>query len=123
MFRPPTFGGLGVDNVKWKAMAVLIRTFLKTECIPKFQTSLYRSLSEKEWYRLLVESMNGGRCKYISFHAELKSHITDWEKSWRLARLKGLVPENISFPFKLIDCHSGETGKNQPKSEASLQVA
>ena len=43
MSRPPTFGGLGVHNVKWKAIAGLIRTFLETACIPKFQTSLYHS--------------------------------------------------------------------------------
>ena len=98
MFRPPTHGGLGMHNVKWKAMAGLIRTFLETACIPKFQSSLNHSLlyryhvlddrsfpnpgyppfysaeffsliklvhtesplnvaqmSEKQWYRLLVE--------------------------------------------------------------------
>jgi hypothetical protein len=44
MFRPPTHGGLGVHNVKLKALAGLIRTFLETACHPKFQTSLFHPL-------------------------------------------------------------------------------
>ena len=27
---------------------------------------------------------------------------TDWENSGRLARLPGLEPDNISFPFKIM---------------------
>ena len=26
----------------------------------------------------------------------------DWENSWRLARLPGLGPDNVSFPFKIM---------------------
>ena len=44
LFRPPAHGGLGLHNVKWKALAGMIRTFLETGCNPKFQTSLYHSL-------------------------------------------------------------------------------
>ena len=44
MFRPPNYGGLGVNNVKWKALAVLIRTFLETACFSKFNPSMYHSL-------------------------------------------------------------------------------
>ena len=44
MFRPPSHGGLGLHNVKLKAMAGLIRTFLETACNPKFQSSLYHSM-------------------------------------------------------------------------------
>ena len=43
MYRPPTYGGLGVHNVKWKALAGLIRSFLETACNTKFQTSLFHS--------------------------------------------------------------------------------
>ena len=153
MFRPPTYGGLGVHNVKWKAMAGLIRTFLETACIPKFQTSLYHSLlyryhvlddhsfpnpgyppfynaeffslvkavhndsplnvtkmSEKQWYSLLVEEqvtmehIQGGQWKYISTRTEERSPLTDWAECRRLARLRGLGPENTSFLFKLLHC-------------------
>ena len=67
-------------------------------------------ISEKEWYGILVEdqvtmeSINGGRWKHISWHAEIKSPTNDWEKSWRLARLKGLGLKNTSFLFKLLHC-------------------
>ena len=44
MFRPPTHGGLGMHHVKWKAMAGLVRSFLETACISKFQRSQYHSL-------------------------------------------------------------------------------
>ena len=44
LFRPSSHGGLGLHNVKWKALAGLVRTFLETACNPKFQTSLYHSL-------------------------------------------------------------------------------
>ena len=35
--------------------------------------------------------------KYIRTKVELASPVTDWERSWRLARLKGLGPEHTSF--------------------------
>ena len=44
MYRPSTQGGLGVHNVKLKALAGLIRTFLETACHPQFQSSLFHSL-------------------------------------------------------------------------------
>ena len=43
MFRPSSFGGLGIHHVKLKALAALTRTFLETACHPKFQISLYHS--------------------------------------------------------------------------------
>ena len=44
MFRPPSYGGLGLHNVQWKSTAGLIKTFLETACNPKYQTSLFHSL-------------------------------------------------------------------------------
>ena len=43
MFRPATFGGLGIHHVKLKSLAALTRTFLETACNPSFQNSLYHS--------------------------------------------------------------------------------
>ena len=40
--------------------------------------------------------------RYIPCNAELKSPTTEWEESWRLARLRGLGPEYKSFLFKLL---------------------
>ena len=134
-------------------MAGLIRTFLETACIPKFQPSMYHSLlfryhvlddysfpnpgyppfysaeffsiirkvhrdsplnvkhlSEKQWYRLLVEenvtmeNLSGMTWDFIPSRMELKSPSTVWEESWRLARLKGLGPENTTFLFRLLHC-------------------
>ena len=50
MCRPASHGGLGVASVKYKAQAILIRTFLETAAIPAFRHSLLHSLL----YRLHV---------------------------------------------------------------------
>ena len=40
--------------------------------------------------------------QFISCKAELASPSTDWETTWRRARLKGLGSELISFLFKVL---------------------
>ena len=40
MCRPASYGGLGVTSVKFKALAILIKTFLETAAVPKFRHSL-----------------------------------------------------------------------------------
>ena len=40
--------------------------------------------------------------EFIRSRAELAGPETDWEKTWRLARLPGLGPEHTSFLFKMI---------------------
>ena len=44
MYRPPYSGGLGLHNVKIKAEAGLIRTFMETACIPGFRHSQYHRM-------------------------------------------------------------------------------
>ena len=44
MVRPIKYGGLGILDVKYKAMAGLIRSFLETACNPDFRHSLYHEL-------------------------------------------------------------------------------
>ena len=44
MYRPPSHGGLGIQNVKLKAMAGMITTFLETAGNPKFMQSLFHSI-------------------------------------------------------------------------------
>ena len=44
MYRPPSYGGLGVINVKMKAMAGLIKSFLETAGNEKFLQSLYHTI-------------------------------------------------------------------------------
>ena len=44
MYRPPCSGGLGLHNVKIKAQAGLIRTFMETACIPGFRHSQYHRM-------------------------------------------------------------------------------
>ena len=43
MTRPASYGGLGIHNIKMKALAGLITTFLETACNPKYSQSLYHS--------------------------------------------------------------------------------
>ena len=65
-------------------------------------------MSEKQWYRLLLEnnctmeSRNGDDQAFKLCRVELAHPETDWERSWRLARLPGLGPGNISFIFKML---------------------
>ena len=49
-----------------------------------------------------MEVDHTGEQVHIKCRVERASPLTDWEKSWRLARLPGLGPENISFLFKLL---------------------
>ena len=151
LFRPPSYGGLGVHSVKLKAQAALTRSFLETACHPKFIRSLYHSslfryhvmgdesipdpgfppfypreffakirevhqetplnvatMSQKQWYRVLLEGSctmemgESGQMQFIKSRAELSSPGTDWENSWRLARLSGLGPDHTSFLFRLL---------------------
>ena len=44
LHRPVTAGGLSVLNVRCKALAGLIRSFLETACMPRFKQSLYHQL-------------------------------------------------------------------------------
>ena len=64
-------------------------------------------MTEKEWYTLLLEEnctmeMVGDREEFIKCRVERVSPGTDWENSWRLARLPGLGPDNTSFLFSLL---------------------
>ena len=65
-------------------------------------------MSEKQWYRVLLEdcyAMEGetrDEMRYTPCRVELSSPTTDWERSWRMARLPGLGPENVSFLFKML---------------------
>ena len=43
MCRPSTHGGLGVVGIRFKSLALLIRTFLETVAIPTFRHSLLHS--------------------------------------------------------------------------------
>ena len=65
-------------------------------------------MTEGQWYRILVEQnvtmeeSDTGEPKFIACRVERASPWTDWEISWRLARLPGLGPEQSSFIFKLL---------------------
>ena len=141
-------------NVKFKAMAGLIKSFLETAGNEKFRSSLYHTLlfryhvlqdrsitnpgippfyskdffskiqkvhqesplnifhmSERDWYNLLLEencTMEVGNSdrwdnrEYIKCRVERACPDTDWEQCWRLARLGGLGPDNMSFLFRVI---------------------
>ena len=151
LHRPITHGGLGLDNVRFKATARLINSFLETAANPKFIHSLYHqalyryyvleerhiadpglppyysegffniiksvhhkgntditTMRSKEWYMellnetLLMEEAEVGVQTLKKCKSELKNPQIDWEKSWSLARVKGLDAENISFLWKML---------------------
>ena len=147
-----SMGGLGIHNVRMKALASLIRTFLETAANPSFNRNIFHSIlyrvnvldddsisnppplppyyppsffnlikqvkettplnvvtmSLADWYRLLVEmkitmvEAEDGTREYIKSRAETASPETDWEVSWRRARLKGLGSEATSFLWKVL---------------------
>ena len=49
-----------------------------------------------------MEQGQGDIRQFLSSKVEAASPGTDWKKTWRLARLKGLGPEHTSFLFKLL---------------------
>ena len=67
-----------------------------------------RKMSKKEWYRVLLEEYctmemdQTGQQVNIKCRVERASPLTDWEQSWRLARLPGLGPENVSFLLRMM---------------------
>ena len=145
-------GGLGLHEVKSKAQACLIRTFLETALNPlflhsSFHTILYRvyvlqddsisppplpppyfspsffssikwvkdntplniaTMTTNQWYRVLLEKevtmedYIDSPNVYKKCRAELSSPTTDWETSWRRARLKGIGSDGTSFLWKML---------------------
>jgi hypothetical protein len=54
MYHPPCYGGLGIQNVKLKAQAGLIKSFLETAGNSKFIQSLYHNILFR--YHVLQET-------------------------------------------------------------------
>ena len=65
-------------------------------------------MSKAQWYRVLLEQnitmveSADNKLEYIRSRTELASPTTEWELSWRRARLKGLGSEAFSFLWKLL---------------------
>ena len=151
MYRPASYGGLGVVDVKIKALAGMIKSFLETAGNDNYIPSLYHTIlfrvhvlddnsipnpgfppfynenffalirkvhyetplnvlkmSEKQWYTHLLEDQvikefkEDGEEVYKPCRVEVASTTTNWEETWRLARLAGLGPKNVSFLFRLL---------------------
>ena len=66
------------------------------------------TMSTSQWYRLLLEQSTtmeeneDNSRHYIKTRSEIASSNTDWELSWRRARLKGLGSHATSFLWKLL---------------------
>ena len=150
LYRPINMGGLGLHEIKTKALASLIRTFMEMTVNPDFIHSTYLSLlyrlyvleddsvsiqappyfspsffacikwvkdntplnigkmTTAQWYRVILEKditmeiHNDSSNHYIQSRAELAAPTTDWEVSWKRARLRGLESEVKSFFWKLL---------------------
>ena len=65
-------------------------------------------MTTAQWYRVLLEKevtmedYDDSPNVFRKCRAELSSPTTDWETSWRRARMKGLGSEVISFLWKLL---------------------
>ena len=66
------------------------------------------TMTTAQWYRVLLArevtmmEIVDQPMQYISCRTELASPNTDWELTWRRARLKGLGSEATSFICKLL---------------------
>ena len=75
---------------------------------PTTATTNVATMTTAQWYRVLVEqeitmvNTDTAGSEYIKSRAELASPETDWEKNWRLARIKGLGSEATSFLWKML---------------------
>ena len=107
MFRPASYGGLGVHHVKLKAQAALTTTFLETACNPNFQNSLHHSCLFR--YFVLEDDAipNPGLPPFYSIeffekirkaHTETPLNITTMsEKDWyRLYLEQGCTMEELA---------------------------
>ena len=79
MYRPRSKGGLGVHNVQYKALAILIRSFLETAISPKFINNLYHNALYR-WHVLGDKSLTDpGNSPYYSsdFYSAIKQVVQD----------------------------------------------
>ena len=58
LFRPRKLGGLGLINIQYKALSLLIRNFMETALNPKFRTNYYH----EALYRWYVENKRDITC-------------------------------------------------------------
>ena len=76
-------------------------------CEPLWDT-LTHPIVARRHHRLLVEQeitmveQENGQMELIKSRAELASPTTDWETSWRRARLKGIGSDGTSFLWKML---------------------
>ena len=89
-------------------------------------------MTEKDWYRVLLEDYctqekdnNTGERVNIMCRVEKANPQTDWEQSWRLARLPGLGPENTSFLLRMMHDllpTQERVARTNPRAGAGCQV-
>jgi hypothetical protein len=67
------------------------------------------TMSSSQWYTHLLEKLltmpsldEISTRKYIACRTELANSDNDWEKTWKLARLKGLGPDITTFLWRLL---------------------
>ena len=66
LYRPSNHGGLGMHHVKFKALAILIRSFLETAVNPKFLHNLFHSSLYKYYVLLQQDTPDPGLPPYYS---------------------------------------------------------
>ena len=79
------------------------------------------TMSSSQWYQYLLENQilktNGSPSLYIPCRAERLTPAHDWQRIWRLARIKGLNSDQSSFLWRLTMTdhfkRQEQTDKNQ----------
>ena len=171
LFRPVELGGLGLHNIRCKALASRLTSFLQTATNSCFQPSAYHSalyqyhccnnedegtptqppyypqsffsiiqdmkentsfnpekLSVKEWYQYLLQKQVTHQHALGDPALPLELRLSrreeqepghDWQRSYDLARRKGLDPGKKSFAFKLLNGllpYRERTAEHQPNT-------
>ena len=79
LFRPKSKGGLGVQNVKFKSLAILIKSFLETAIDPNFVNNVFHNALYR-WHVLEDRSIkNPGNTPYYSqnFYSSIKQVVQE----------------------------------------------
>jgi exonuclease III len=90
---PPYFRGAFFPVIRRLHASPLGTRFIKVK-------QIYRFLIEEEL--MTEEAAGGGPRALLPLRVELSSPGTDWPRSWRLARQRGLGPQLSSFLYKLL---------------------
>ena len=100
LYRRREAGGLQMINVKYKAMAELIKAFLDTSINPNFIRNIYhRALYD--WHVEEIRTIPDPGHFTKNCKKENKHPNVDWEKTWPVACMQGLESDDCTFLWRI----------------------